>query len=295
MNEQPITQEPNQNDSALNNPQQAGAPQKERRTAVRSPLLFPVYDFGEARRIAEKVETAGGGRLEEHTLAVALGLSVKSSGFLLRALTARQFKLLQKTGSMLETTALAKAIFKPVNEEERLHAMTESFLSIPLFNAVATRFKGQPIPQGDVFRNILERELRIPHDRVSAAERVLLDSAREAKVLTTSKNNTYLSTDIAMQPVFVNPQEELTQDIQPTSIASEEAFGRPTLTSSKQTSSTAAPKEGVLPRISEEDLLLLKEDEFDSFWNAFGKMVRARAKRNQNQGEDDKGKYQEQK
>lgn len=106
--------------------------QKERRTAIRSPLLFPAYHFGEARKVAETVENKGGGKLEEHTLAIALGMSVKSSGFLLRALTARQFKLLQKNGNMLETTALAKQIFKPINEEERNHAMRESFLSIPL-------------------------------------------------------------------------------------------------------------------------------------------------------------------
>lgn len=261
-------------------PQQQEAPpitpqviKKAHRTATRSPLLFPVYGFGEALRIAEKVETAGGGKLEEHTLAIALGMSVKSSGFSLRTLTAKQFKLLQKSGSMLETTQLAKAIIKPINEEEKIHAMKESFLSIPLFNAVATRFKGQPFPQSEVFRNILERELRIPHERVMAAERVLLDSAREAKVMATSGTNTYLNVDTTQTKATSKPVEGIQAE---TGIENEE-----------QTTPQNRMPEREIPKRSANDLLTVSPidlaefngDEFDEVWTAIGKIVKNRGKR----------------
>ena len=267
----------NQSSDTTDTQQQVATP-KEKRTAVRSPLLFPVYSFGEALRIAEKVEQTGGGKLNEDTLAVALSLSVKSSGFLLRALTARQFKLLQKSGPTLETTSLAKAIIKPVNEEEKLHAIRESFLSIPLFNAVASRFKGQNLPQGDVFRNILERELRIPHDRVGAAERVLMDSAREAKLLTTSGNNTYLVTDMPVQAGTIKPSEDLRKDGQPMDNEPEKPTeGQGVSVSKERYVSPTLP--GELLTISAVDLAEFEPEEFNEVWGAIGKIVMKRGKR----------------
>jgi hypothetical protein len=245
---------------------------------VRSPLLFPVYSFGEALRIAEKVEKTGGGRLNEDTLAIALSVSVKSSGFLLRALTARQFKLLQKSGQILETTSLAKAILKPVNEEEKLHAIRESFLSIPLFNAVASRFKGQNLPQSEVLRNILERELRIPHDRVSAAERVLMDSAREAKVLVTSGNNTYLAPDMVPQ---VSPQIESVktgEDLRETGKQIKDGGDYHAIDNGKE-SHVLSSSSGELLTISAVDLAEFEQTEFDQIWGAIGKIVKKRGQR----------------
>jgi hypothetical protein len=253
-------------------------PQKEKRTAVRSPLLFPAYSFGEALRIAEKVEQTGGGKLNEDTLAIALSLSVKSSGFLLRALTARQFKLLQKSGQTLETTSLAKEILKPVSEEEKLHAIRESFLSIPLFNAVASRFKGQNLPQGEVLRNILERELRIPHDRVSAAERVLMDSAREAKVLVTSGNNTYIAPGMVPQ---IAPQTESVktgEDLRENGKQIKDGRGYHAIDNGKG-SHVLSSSSGELLTISAVDLAEFEQTEFDQIWGAIGKIVKKRGQR----------------
>lgn len=249
--------------------------EKVKRTAVRSPLLFPVYSFGEALRIAEKVEQTGGGRLNEDTLAIALSMSVKSSGFLLRSLTARQFKLLQKSGQTLETTSLAKAILKPVNDEEKLQAIRESFLSIPLFNAVASRFKGQNLPQGQVLRNILERELRIPHDRVSAAERVLMDSAREAKVLVTSGNNTYLAPEMATQTSPIKVGEDLHET---TGKQIKDEGDDHAIDNTKQ-SRVISSSSGDLLTISAVDLAEFEDTEFDEIWGAIGKIVKKRGQR----------------
>jgi hypothetical protein len=170
---------------------------KPSRTAKRSPYLFPAYDFGFARQIAERVERDGAGTLSEETLAIALNLSVKSSGFQLKTLTARQFGLLEKQGNILTTTDLAKAIFKPTSEAEKANALAQSFMKIPLFREVANRFKGRPLPPSQDFRNFIERELGIDSKRVADAERVLKDSARETGVIVTSGSNSYLSTESA--------------------------------------------------------------------------------------------------
>lgn len=236
-------------------------PKEPSKKRMRSPYLFPAYDFGMARRIAERVEKDGAGSLSEETLAIALHLSAKSSGYQLKTLTARQFGLLTKQGQTLSTTPMAKAIFKPTTEGEKAKALIDSFLAIPLFREVATRFKGQPLPQGQAFRNILEREFQIDSKRVSDAERVLMDSAREAGVLVASGNNTYLSTArVAIEePIAQAPEEQA-----------------PPL---GQTLPIATLGEKILPIIEEEDLLELDDEQFKQFWGAFGEILRARAKR----------------
>lgn len=166
-----------------------------RKPRVKATYMFPAYDLGSALQLARKVDSDGGGSLTEETLAINLGVSAKSSGYRLKCLAARQFGLLSKQRERLTTTSLTQAILKPTSDEEKANALKEAFTKIPLFSAVATKYKGQPLPQGETFRNILDREFRIERDRVIAAERVLMDSAREASVLVISGSNTYLSTE----------------------------------------------------------------------------------------------------
>ena len=230
---------------------------------MRSPYLFPAYDFGTAELIASKVERDGAGTLTEASLAMALRQSAKSSGFQLKSLTARQFGLLTKQGSILQTTPRAKAILKPTTEDEKRKALIDSFLELPLFREVATRYKGQPLPQGQAFRNILEREFRIPSKRVSDAERVLMDSARETGILVTSGNNMYLSIELM-------PTEK--KD-------SETGAGQPTTQADYPSPPKPPSTPGGILTISEEDLATFGDAEFGEVWDALGKIVRARGKR----------------
>jgi len=239
--------------------------EKRKQTRLRSPYLFPVYDFSIANSVANKVEQDGGGTLSEASLAIALRMSVKSSGFQLRALTARQFGLLTKQGSILSTTPRAKAIFKPTIENEKRKALIDSFLELPLFREVATRYKGKPLPQGQAFRNILEREFGIPSKRVSDAERVLMDSARQTGVLVTSGENVYLSTETESTPT---ERKEVAVGI-----------GQPTQQPAYPSTTKPPSTRGGILTISEEDLTTFDDTEFGEIWDALGKIVRARGKR----------------
>ena len=163
-----------------------------RKTRQRSVYLFPAYGFTTALDIAHRVEESGGGALTEETLAISLGLSAKSSGFRLKSLAARQFQLISKHGDTLTTTPVAKAIFKPTSNEDALRGYREAFMSIPLFKAVADRYRGQRLPDSQTMRNVLEREFQVETSRVQQAERILLDSARDAHLLKHRGDGTYL-------------------------------------------------------------------------------------------------------
>lgn len=164
-----------------------------RKVRQRSVYLFPAYSFAVALDIARHVEETGGGTLSEETLASGLELSAKSSGFRLKSLAARQFQLVSKQGKALTSTAVAKAILKPTSNEDAQRGYCQSFLSIPLFRAVASRYGGQRLPDSQTLRNVLEREFHVEHARVQQAERMLLDSARDTQLLRHEGDGTYLS------------------------------------------------------------------------------------------------------
>jgi hypothetical protein len=258
----------------MNTEQQNGnKTKKARKKPVRSRYKFPSYDLGIARQIAEKVEFEGAGRLTEETLAISLHASAKSSGFRLKTLTARQFRLLTKDGEMLSTTPLAKAILKPATEDEKKRKMMESFMTIPLFNAVATRFRGQPLPPSQSFRNILEREFGVENNRVNEAERVLMDSAREAGLLQESGGKTYITTEMTTTMQHIGATGVPQGAIPPS--------GTPMPPPSEQ---ITQPTGGLLT-VSEQDLADFSDEEFGEIWDALGKIVRAKGKRQRLQEE----------
>ena len=191
-----------QQETFLESPEES-AP-KSRKSPVRSEYLFPAYALGTALVIAERVERDGAGSLTEQTLAMAMSMSVKGSTFKLRHLTARQFGLLSRQGDTLSTTPRSKAIFKSTSPEEGNRARLEAFLDIPLFKVVAERYRGTPLPESNTFRNILERDFKVAHGRVTDAERVLLDSARDAGLITTAGSNTYLNIEGGAVPTEVH-------------------------------------------------------------------------------------------
>ena len=249
----------NTEDNLVNNDQG-----QERKGRVRSPYLFPVYGLGLALQIAAQVESDGGGTLTEETLAIAMTASVKSSTFRLKALTPRQFGLLEKSGPNLSTTRLAKAILKPANDQERADALWNAFVTIPLFRALAERYKGQPLPQGDTLRNILEREFGIERSRVTSAERVLMDSAREAGALRSAGTNVYLALETDATGLQDAPARETWAERQLAEVVREQAVP------SSATGQFA---------ITEQDLALLSEDEFETLWKILGRIARHRGRR----------------
>lgn len=191
-----------------NQESQSLSKRKGRKRPVRAEFHFPIYPLSTALDIAERVEKEGAGSLSETTLAMSLGVSVKGSGFQLKVLTAKQFGLLLKQGGNLVTTQIAKSIFKPISDEERLVALVQAFHNIPLFKAVSDKYEGSPLPSDEALRNVLEREFKVTHERVSSAQSMLINSAKTAEVLQESRGKTYLVRGPAKAIITGTPKEE---------------------------------------------------------------------------------------
>jgi len=243
-----------------------------RKTRQRSIYLFPAYGFTTALDIARRVEESGGGSLTEETLAINLGLSAKSSGFRLKSLAARQFQLISKQGDTLITTPVAKAIFKPTSSQDAPRGYREAFLSIPLFQAVAERYRGQRLPDSQTLRNVLEREFHVEHARVQQAERMLLDSARDANLLKHASDGTYL----------VVPDGGNSATDEPGGLGAG-SFGAIAPRNGANHLS-ASPQSGpMVPSniltFSIEEIEDLDSEEFETVWRALGILISARRRR----------------
>ena len=254
-----------------------------RKARQRSVYLFPAYGFSMALDIARQVEESGGGALTEETLAVNLGLSKNSSGFRLKCLAARQFNLLVKQGATVSTTSIAKAILKPTSEEDALRGYRQSFLSIPLFQAVSERYRGQRLPDSQTLRNVLEREFLVEHKRVQQAERLLLDSARDTYLLKHRGDGTYLTISDTSPgapedagpagdteaPIGYTPTPAADDGVRPASQASETGRAANTIT------------------FSLDEIGQLLDEDFEKVWDAIGILVKARSARRASARESD--------
>ena len=243
-----------------------------RKTRQRSVYLFPAYGFTTALDIARRVEESGGGSLTEETLAINLGLSAKSSGFRLKSLAARQFHLISKQGDTLFTTPVSKAIFKPTSGDDAQRGFREAFLSIPLFQAVAERYRGQRLPDSQTLRNVLEREFYVEHTRVQQAERMLLDSARDAHLLKHTSDGTYL----AVSDVGLGAPDEY-------GAAVNASFDLPSPLNGAYQQTATAQQTATVPAnvltFTIEEIGDLDSEEFESVWHALGILIRARRRR----------------
>ena len=252
-----------------------GTGRKARRKSV---YLFPAYGFTMALDIARQVEESGGGTLTEETLAVNLGLSKNSSGFRLKCLAARQFNLLSKQGATVSTTSIAKAILKPTSNEDALRGYRQSFLSIPLFQAVAERYLGQRLPDSQTLRNVLEREFMVEHKRVQQAERLLLDSARDTYLLKHRGDGTYLTISDSPLGPLDEPGLPIDSEVgRLGEIFSQSPIQDGALPQPQPRLDSPSPSNTIT--FSLDEIGQLREEDFETVWQAFGILVRARGTR----------------
>lgn len=242
-----------------------------RKVRQRSVYLFPAYSFAVALDIARRVEENGGGTLAEETLAVGLGLSAKSSGFRLKSLAARQFHLVSKQGKTLTSTAVAKAILKPTSNEDAQRGFCQSFLTIPLFRAVASRYGGQRLPDSQTLRNVLEREFHVEHARVQQAERMLLDSARDTKLLRHEGDGTYLDIPEYALEGLEDPGEY--------GAGSTDNFGGMSFGNGLYPAGAGgSPPQANTIAFTLDEIGQLSGEDFETVWRAIGILVKARGR-----------------
>jgi mRNA-degrading endonuclease HigB of HigAB toxin-antitoxin module len=127
-------------------------------------------------------------------LAKALSKSPTSSGFQKIITASGQFGL--TTGSFraenISLTELGKSIVAPKNPDERGKGLREALLSIEVFRQFFEKYNNERLPEVEFVQNTLERDFEIPAKDVKACYKMIVDNAKELKMLEDISGSTYV-------------------------------------------------------------------------------------------------------
>jgi len=140
---------------------------------------YPLYDFQEALKIAEKVRDLGGGNsgVARSLLAKELQYAETGPSFFQRVSACKAFGLIDGRGSYTLTDA-ARQYFYPTVENGQ-HAAAVRILSTPkAFSILVQKFDGGKLPSVDTIGNIIHTEAGIPVSKKNTLAACFIRSAQ---------------------------------------------------------------------------------------------------------------------
>jgi hypothetical protein len=168
--------------------------------------------------LAEAIDHLGG----EATIESAADAMGNKVGGAFRALIsgASKYNLVSLNKGRLKTEALFRDWKLAYSENEKQDALRRAFLSAPLFDAIAKRLDGKPIPGH--FENLLIREYSVPEDDASKVAGYFVEGARMSGivgaggVISVGSNGPPASTSSTIVPTSATsfPQNQFATDLE---------------------------------------------------------------------------------
>jgi hypothetical protein len=118
---------------------------QKKRVQTRSEIAFPYVNLEEAMGIARVIFDAGAVPLSRDQIAAILNISPGSGNFGLKLAAARMFGLTENIDGRHHLTDLGARIVSNDDGEVRI-AKRDAFLTVPLYQKVATEFRGKQLP-----------------------------------------------------------------------------------------------------------------------------------------------------
>lgn len=189
--------------------------------ATRGPRRpFPRHTLAEALAIAETIQRANNGQpMNRLLLADALGRTPSSSEF--RDLLGSSYKYALTHGTEKATdislTPNGTAATKPTSTAERGAALVGAALNPPIFRAIYERYDNGRLPEGNFFRNVLERDpkFRVPHELADECAGLVLENGRFVGIVRDISGSPHVILNVETPP-----------EIEPT-LEAEEIAGEP--------------------------------------------------------------------
>lgn len=146
--------------------------------------LYPSYTINESIELVSVVNKIGGKLVALSRIADELKVSVSTNSFKAKISTCRQFGLLKiVSSSTMQLTDLAKKIVFPTSDHDKATAITQAFMSAPLYQKLCQRFENQALPSKERLSNILLQEYGITKAAKDVAAEEFLLSAEQVGIL----------------------------------------------------------------------------------------------------------------
>lgn len=142
-------------------------------------VAYPIYDLGEAVRVAEAVRDLGGGNAPVAKSLLAQQLKYAESGpsFFQRVAAAKSFGLLEGWGSY-SLTETARQYFFPTVENGKEDAAIKLLTTPKAFAILVQKFDGGKLPQVQMIGNIIHKDANIPVSKKDTVAAIFTRSAQ---------------------------------------------------------------------------------------------------------------------
>lgn len=157
------------------------------RTRGRSNRPHPPRPLATALQVAQAIADSNASRpMNRLLLAEAMKFSPSSSAFRERVAAAAKYGLTEGNyhSEIIALTPLGVEATRPRNETERIEAIRNALLAVPLFGQLVEHFKNAKLPEPDFLKNVLEREpFEIDPAWSASAAEAFVEGAREVGLL----------------------------------------------------------------------------------------------------------------
>lgn len=147
-------------------------------TAKGKVWTFPKNTLEDALRVAKAIEEKNAGNpIPASVLATATGYKQSTDWRFLDLLrSANLYGLVEGSGAnaTVSMAKLGQDIVVPASPQERQKALLAAFNKVTDFKSVAEFYGGKKIPEDEFFLNTLQRQFKIPRDRVSTFSEVFI-------------------------------------------------------------------------------------------------------------------------
>ena len=146
---------------------------------------YPRHSVERALRIPKAIlEQNAGKPCTPREAAGYLGLNSDRGPFSVEIGSAKKYGFLDSPAQgRIQTSELAKRIFRPKSPGDALNAYREAVLKAPEISDVYTHYRGENIPQDNFFKNTLVDTFGIPEGDVEDFKQIFLESLRTAKLV----------------------------------------------------------------------------------------------------------------
>ena len=189
-------------------------------------LEYPRRSLSDAFELAETVSSLGG-KCSIETCAESMRKKVSGAFSALISATVKYGLVTSKSGELAVTEQFNNYRLA-YDEEEKRQLFRQTFLSVPLFSQVFTRFRNGELPPGHILKKIMIREFGVNENRASAIHQYFIEGATESGLLT--EDGKFVESDAAEREVEQTPvhddadhQEHAPQPIA-TSVATDGEF-----------------------------------------------------------------------
>jgi len=124
-----------------------------------SGIRYPMFDLDDAVKVITIVYKMGGGKLDLTTLAQAMNYSPSTIRHHVNS--AKYYGLIVQEKDIITNTELAKGIYMPISNEEKIRSIQNAFFSCKIYSDLFDRFKDARVPDESILSNIVHREFKV--------------------------------------------------------------------------------------------------------------------------------------